>query len=60
MVFLSKSDNQLTSFPHNLAQGPMPTEQVLQEALEEIQGRNFETMDEINEFLNKKLMNPSQ
>ena len=56
----SKSDNQLTSFPHNLAQGPMPTEQVLQEALEETQGGNFETMDEINEFLNKKLMNPSQ
>ena len=55
----SKSDNQLTSFPHNLAQGPMPTEQVLQEALEETQGGNFETMDEINEFLNKKLMNPS-
>jgi hypothetical protein len=55
----SERDNQLTSFPHNLAQGPMPTERVLQETLAEIQGGNFETMDEINEFLNKKLMNPS-
>jgi SEC-C motif len=55
----SERDNQLTSFPHNLAQGPMPTEQVLQEALAEIQGGNFDTIDEINDFLNKKLMNPS-
>lgn len=59
MSYEEDDDNQLTSFPLNLAQGPMPTEQVLQEALAEIQGGNFETIDEINEFLNNKLMNPS-
>jgi hypothetical protein len=54
-----EGENQLAGFPLNPIQGPMPTERVLQEALAEIQGENFETIDEINEFLNKKLMNPT-
>jgi hypothetical protein len=54
-----ESENQLSGWQLNQVQGPMPTERVLQETLEEIQGGNFETIDEINEFLNKKLMNPS-
>ncbi|MEH6992691.1 hypothetical protein V7075_08240 [Neobacillus drentensis] len=37
----------------------MPTEQAMQEVLAEIQGGNFETIDEINDFLNKKLLNPT-
>lgn len=51
-------DNQIHALPFNLNQGPILTEQIMQEALAEIQGQNFETIDEINEFLNKKLMNP--
>ncbi|WHZ02362.1 hypothetical protein QNH48_26030 [Neobacillus sp. YX16] len=46
--------------PFNSLQGPMPTEQAMQEVLAEIQGGNFETIDEINEFLNNKLLTQLQ
>jgi tetratricopeptide (TPR) repeat protein len=50
------------SFPAvaiNPLRGPSLTEQVMQEALEGIQDQNFENMEELNEFLNKKLSAPT-
>ncbi|MCQ6278711.1 YecA family protein [Bacillus sp. EB600] len=40
--------------------GPMATERAMQEVLEEIQGKNFKSIDEVNEFLNNKLSSPKQ
>ncbi|MEH7491288.1 SEC-C metal-binding domain-containing protein [Neobacillus niacini] len=51
------NDNNPRTF--NPLQGPMPTEQVMQEALAEIQDHNFESVEEISDFLNKKLTNQS-
>jgi SEC-C motif len=45
--------------PFNPLQGPMPTEQVMQEALADIQNHNFETVEEINDYLNRKLNSPT-
>ncbi|PAE44457.1 SEC-C metal-binding domain-containing protein [Bacillus sp. 7884-1] len=59
MSYEEENENQVTAMPFNSLQGPMPTEQAMQEVLAEIQGGNFETIDEINEFLNKKLLNPT-
>ena len=58
-ISYEESENQVASMPFNSLQGPMPTEQAMQEVLAEIQGGNFESVDEINEFLNKKLLNPT-
>lgn len=52
-------DNPFTALPFNLLKGPMPTEQALQEALGEIQDQNLETVDEINDYLNRKLNTPA-
>jgi tetratricopeptide (TPR) repeat protein len=52
-------DNPITDFPFNPLQGPLPTEQALQETLTEIQNQNFDTVEELNDFLNKKLTNPA-
>lgn len=54
-----KLDNPLPSFPFNPLQGPMPTERAMQEALEEIKDRNFETVEEISDFVNSKLKTPA-
>ncbi len=43
----------------NPLRGPALTEQVMQDILEEIQGQNFENDEELNEFLNKKLLSPT-
>jgi hypothetical protein len=59
MSYEEESENQVASMPFNPLKGPMPTEQAMQEVLAEIQGGNFESVDEINEFLNKKLLNPA-
>ncbi|MEH7179446.1 SEC-C metal-binding domain-containing protein [Neobacillus vireti] len=58
-ISMEESTELDSTRPLNLVQGPMPTEQIMQEVLEEIQGHNFETMEEINEFLNKKLAAPA-
>lgn len=58
MSYEEESENQVAAMPFHSLQGPMPTEQAMQEVLAEIQGGNFESVDEINEFLNKKLLNP--
>ncbi|MFP7297253.1 SEC-C metal-binding domain-containing protein [Neobacillus niacini] len=47
------------TMPAKSLQGPMPTEQAMQEVLAEIKGGNFESVDEINAFLNSRLLNPS-
>ncbi|MFJ5759627.1 SEC-C metal-binding domain-containing protein [Neobacillus sp. NPDC093182] len=52
-------NNPFTARPFNPLQGPMPTEQALQEALAEIQDQNLETVDEINDYLNRKLNTPA-
>lgn len=51
----TEGNHQIQSIPFNPSKGTMPTEQIMQETLEEIQSQNFETMEEINEFLNKRL-----
>jgi hypothetical protein len=56
-ISYEESENQVASMPFNSLQGPMPTEQAMQEVLAEIQARNFESVDEINELLNQKLLN---
>jgi tetratricopeptide (TPR) repeat protein len=52
-------DNPFSALPFNPLHGPMPTEQALQEALAEIQGQNFETVEEINDFITSKLNTPA-
>ncbi|MDQ1000824.1 tetratricopeptide (TPR) repeat protein [Neobacillus niacini] len=52
-------DSPFTAYPFNSLQGPMPTEQVMQEALADIQKQNFETVEEINDYLKKKLNSPT-
>jgi hypothetical protein len=59
MSFEEENENPFMTMPAKSLQGPMPTEQAMQEVLAEIQEGNFETIDEINEFLNKKLLNPT-
>lgn len=63
IIELSYQENELDNYntpgTFNPLQGPMPTEQAMQEALAEIQGHNFESIEEINDFLNKKLSNPA-
>ncbi|WP_419955664.1 SEC-C metal-binding domain-containing protein [Neobacillus niacini] len=48
----------LQTIPFNRNNGPMPTEQIMQEALAGIQEQDFTTIEEINDYLNKKLSNP--
>jgi tetratricopeptide (TPR) repeat protein len=48
-------DNPLPAFPFNALKGPLPTEQAMHEALADIQNHNFESIEEINDFLNRKL-----
>lgn len=43
----------------NHQKGPMGTERALQEAMAELQGKNFESIEEVNEFLNKKFLGSS-
>ena len=52
-------DDLFDTIPFNPNQGPMPTEQIMQEVLAELQGHDFGTMEEVNEFLNKKLSTPT-
>ena len=52
-------DDLFETIPFNPNQGPMPTEQIMQEVLAELQGHNFETMEEVNEILKKKLSSPA-
>jgi hypothetical protein len=59
MSYEEENQNRLSAMPFNSLQGPMPTEQAMQQALAEIQDGNFETIDEINDYLNKKLLNPA-
>jgi tetratricopeptide (TPR) repeat protein len=59
MSYEEESENQFTAMPFNPLKGPMPTEQAMQEVFAEIQAGNFESVDEINEFLNQKLLNPT-
>ncbi|NYE03645.1 tetratricopeptide (TPR) repeat protein [Bacillus niacini] len=62
IIELSYEEDELDNHntpPINPLQGPMPTEQAMDEALAEIQGHNFESVEEISDFLNKKLMNQS-
>jgi hypothetical protein len=40
------------------ANGPLATERILQETMAELQEQNFESIDEINEFMNKRLNTP--
>jgi tetratricopeptide (TPR) repeat protein len=58
-ISYEESENQVASMPFNSLQGPLPTEHAMQEVLAEIQARNFESVDEINELLNQKLLNPT-
>jgi tetratricopeptide (TPR) repeat protein len=44
----------------NHQQGPMVTERAMQEAIEEIQGQNFDSIEEINQFLNQRLSGPKK
>ncbi len=37
----------------------MATERFMQEAMAELQEQNFESIDEINEFMNKRLNTPA-
>jgi tetratricopeptide (TPR) repeat protein len=59
MHYEVENENQLKAMPYPSMQGPLPTEQALQEALAEIQSGDFGSVDEINEFLNKKLLSPT-
>ncbi|MCM3691746.1 SEC-C metal-binding domain-containing protein [Neobacillus niacini] len=59
MSYEEENEKPLMTMPVKSLQGPMPTEQAMQEVLAEIQDGNFETIDEINEFLKKKLLNPA-
>jgi tetratricopeptide (TPR) repeat protein len=59
MSFEEENENPLMTMPVKSLQGPMPTEQAMQEVLAEIQDGNYETIDEINEFLSTKLQNPA-
>ncbi|MCM2536059.1 SEC-C metal-binding domain-containing protein [Neobacillus pocheonensis] len=43
----------------NFQKGPMATERFLHEALAEVEGKNFDNINEINEFMNKRLNNPA-
>lgn len=43
----------------NPKNGPMETERILQEVLAEVESKNFENIDEINEFINKKINSPA-
>jgi SEC-C motif len=45
------------SSPHQ--QGPLATERFMQEALADIQEQNFENIEEINEFMNKRMNEPA-
>jgi tetratricopeptide (TPR) repeat protein len=44
----------------NHQQGPMATERAMKEAIAEIQGQNFDSIEEINQFLNQKLNGPKK
>lgn len=44
----------------NPQQGPMVTERAMQEAITELQGENFESIDEINQFLKQRLNAPQK
>jgi tetratricopeptide (TPR) repeat protein len=44
----------------NHQQGPMVTERDMQEAIAEIQGQNFDSIEEINQFLNQMLNGPKK
>ncbi|MDF2857516.1 MAG: hypothetical protein K0Q87_3367 [Neobacillus sp.] len=39
--------------------GPLETERILQETMAELQEQNFESIDEVNEFMNKRINSPS-
>jgi tetratricopeptide (TPR) repeat protein len=41
-------------------QGPMATERAMQEAIAQLQGQDFESIDEINQFLNQNLNAPKK
>ncbi|MDQ0199053.1 SEC-C metal-binding domain-containing protein [Neobacillus ginsengisoli] len=43
----------------NPQKGQMATERVLHGAMAELEGKNFDSIDEINEFMNKKLNSPA-